>query len=59
LIGASRAMTCAAEVPMFWYAGALIRKVGVTGVLALTCLCYIIRFSAYVNRYNCVFVCSF
>lgn len=47
LIGLGRAITCASEVPMFWYAPTLIRKLGSLGVLALACACYIVRFLAY------------
>lgn len=46
-IGMSRAVTCAAEVPMFWYAGRLIKRLGVPGTLIIACICYVIRFIGY------------
>lgn len=47
LIGFSRSVTCAAEVPMFWFSSHLIKRMGTLGVLSFACLCYLIRFIAY------------
>lgn len=47
LIGASRSVTCAAEVPMFWFSGALIKRYGVMSIVALACGCYALRFFLY------------
>jgi hypothetical protein len=47
VMGISRAITCAAEVPFFHFAGALEKRLGVRGVLALACVCYAVRFLYY------------
>jgi len=47
LVGLGRTVTCISEVPMFWFAPTLIRRLGALGVLAFACVCYIIRFVAY------------
>eukprot|EP00040_Diaphanoeca_grandis_P016953 m.87915 g.87915 ORF g.87915 m.87915 type:complete len:376 (-) comp26136_c0_seq3:97-1224(-) len=47
LIGLSRAVTCAAEVPLFWYSSWLINRLGVLQVLGLACFCYFVRFVGY------------
>eukprot|EP00035_Acanthoeca_spectabilis_P008504 m.154957 g.154957 ORF g.154957 m.154957 type:complete len:428 (+) comp14391_c0_seq3:476-1759(+) len=47
LIGLGRTVTCASEVPMFWYAPVLIRRLGTNGVLSFACVCYVVRFGAY------------
>eukprot|EP00041_Stephanoeca_diplocostata_P013878 m.247627 g.247627 ORF g.247627 m.247627 type:complete len:169 (+) comp19499_c0_seq2:1251-1757(+) len=57
LLGLSRFITCAAEIPMFWYAGTLTKRFGTFGVLAFACVCYFIRFVSYANLYNPWLVC--
>lgn len=37
------------QVPMFWFATTLIKRLGHLGVLAFACFCYIVRFTAYVS----------
>jgi len=49
VMGVSRLITCAAEVPFFHYSQRLIDRVGVNGVLAMACACYVLRFLYYAN----------
>lgn len=43
---------CIAEVPFFYLSGALIRLLGVRGVIALTQLAYLVRFIYYSVSHN-------
>lgn len=47
VMGISRAITCAAEVPCFQIAGALQKRLGTWRLLALTQLAFVIRFTYY------------
>lgn len=49
LMGVSRFITCAAEVPFFHFSQQLIDRVGVNGVLAMACVCYVLRFLYYAH----------
>lgn len=52
LIGLSRFVTCACEVPMFWIAGTMMKRMGTSGVLCFACFCYTARFLSYASLYN-------
>jgi predicted MFS family arabinose efflux permease len=47
IMGISRFITCASEVPMFRIAGSLQQKYGIWPVMALTQIAYVIRFIYY------------
>eukprot|EP00051_Salpingoeca_urceolata_P034053 m.23311 g.23311 ORF g.23311 m.23311 type:complete len:605 (-) comp7128_c0_seq2:291-2105(-) len=47
LLGLSRSVTCAAEVPIFLVAGGIIRNITTQGVMAVAFLAYTIRLVAY------------
>ncbi|GAQ79149.1 major facilitator superfamily protein [Klebsormidium nitens] len=47
LIGLTLTMTCVAEVPMMWFSGRLIKRLGVLGVLYLVLGCYVARLAYY------------
>lgn len=56
LMGISRFITCAAEVPMFQVAGALQDKLGVWNLLIITQIAFVIRFCYYSMLSNPWFV---
>jgi MFS family permease len=47
LLGLCLAMNCVGEVPLFYYSGALIKKLGVTMSFNLAMAAYVIRLGAY------------
>ena len=47
LMSVSVALTCVAEVPVFHYSGAIIKRLGVTNSLALVLAAFVVRLSAY------------
>ena len=47
LMGLSLCMTCMAEVPVMFFSGHLIKRMGHHGVLYLTFVCYTIRYVSY------------
>eukprot|EP00052_Salpingoeca_macrocollata_P007711 m.61657 g.61657 ORF g.61657 m.61657 type:complete len:481 (+) comp16210_c0_seq1:20-1462(+) len=52
LLGLSRFMTCAAEVPLFFVSGSIIRRLGIPATLAVVFVCYILRFTCYILLSN-------
>ena len=48
LFGLCLALTCVSEVPMFFFAGAVIARVGTLGVLCIAMATYVVRFVYYV-----------
>ena len=56
LVGLSRTVTCGAEVPAFLAAAYLLRRMGTLGVLAITCVAYIVRLLAYAILHDPVYV---
>ena len=47
LMGLTLCMTCVAEVPIMFFSGHLIKRIGHHGVLYLTFVCYTIRYLSY------------
>ncbi|EDQ85289.1 uncharacterized protein MONBRDRAFT_29375 [Monosiga brevicollis MX1] len=50
--GMARFVMCAAEVPMFWYSGAIFDRLGTTGCLVVTFCAFIVRFLIYAFMSN-------
>ena len=60
LCGVARLIMCLAEVPVFYLSGAMIRCMGVRGVIALAQTAYFIRFMYYsvsfTSLYRVIFI---
>jgi len=53
-MGLSRLVSSAAGVPMFWFSGALAKRVGVDRVLVLSLVAYAVRFGIYATMRTAV-----
>eukprot|EP00850_Spirogloea_muscicola_P011287 SM000069S20724 [mRNA] locus=s69:571648:574646:+ [translate_table: standard] len=47
LMGLTLTMTCVAELPIMYFSGAIIRRMGVVNVLLMVLVCYVIRLAGY------------